>query len=575
MSRLPAAVLVAVLVALPADLRAQRAGGGTVLPADDPAPADLILTNGLVRTVDPAEPVAEAVAVRDGRILLVGSAREVEVHRGPSTRVVDLAGRTLIPGMIDAHGHLPGLGSALRSVDLVGSRSYDEVVERVRERARRARDDEWITGRGWDQNEWPVTRFPTHELLSEAVPDHPVVLTRVDGHALLANAEAMERAGVDADTPDPAGGRIVRDSRTGEPTGVFVDNAMRLVRRAVPDETPEQVRDGIRRAQSELNRVGLTSIHDAGVSAETVELYREMAGAGELTVRNYVMLREDLEGLEPFFRRGPTDDLDGSGMVAVRAIKVSVDGALGSRGAALLDRYADAPDEDGLVLVEPEWLERVAVAALENGFQLNVHAIGDRGNRLVLDIFERALERVPAADHRFRIEHAQILHRHDIVRFRDLGVIPSMQAIHQASDMSWVPQRIGWSRSQGAYAWRSLLDAGVIVPGGSDFPVEPPDPLLSFHAAVTRQDRSGFPAGGWFPEQRMTRDEALRHLTIWPAHASFQEDRVGSITPGKLADLVVLSRDPLTVPDDEILDTEVWMTVVGGEVVYEAGGGGR
>lgn len=531
-------------------------------------PADLILTGGNVYTVDESHPRAQAVAVRDGRVVFVGSSSEAEALRGAGTRVVDLEGKTVIPGMIDSHGHLPGLGTALRTVDLVGTRSYDEIIAHVADRAAEVPEGTWIVGRGWDQNEWADTRFPHHEALSEVVPDHPVILTRVDGHAVFVNAEALEIAGVEAGTPDPSGGRIVRDE-SGEAIGVFVDRAMDLIRRHVPDENMDEVRKGILLAQRHLNSVGLTGMHDAGVSAEMADLYLEMARAGELTVRNHVMLREDLEGLQPFFERGPRANADGSHFVTLRSVKVSIDGALGSRGAALLEPYADEPGHRGLVLVPRDELQAVADAALEHGFQLNVHAIGDRGNRMVLDVFEEALEKRPTPDHRFRIEHAQILHRHDIPRFAELGVIPSMQAIHQSSDMPWAEPRLGWTRLLGAYAWRSLLNTGVVIPGGSDFPVEPADPLLSFHAAVTRQNADGWPAGGWFPAETMTRDEALRHMTVWGAYASFMEDVTGSLTPGKLADIVVLDRDIMTIPAGEILHADVVMTVVGGEIVYE------
>jgi predicted amidohydrolase YtcJ len=391
----------------------------------------------------------------------------------------------------------------------------------------------------------------------------------VDGHAVFANRAAMERAGITGDTPDPPGGRIVRDPDSGEALGVFVDRAMDRLRSVVPAEGRSQIREGLLLAQARLNQVGLTSIHDAGSPAEVLDLYEEMARAGQLTVRVHAMIREDLDGLRPFFERGPRYDVDGSHFLNVGSIKVSVDGALGSRGAALLEDYSDEPGNNGLLFPIADDLPEIARRALETGFQLNVHAIGDRANRLVLDVFEHALEEVPVADHRFRIEHAQILHRHDIPRFAQLGVIPSMQAIHQASDMAWVPDRLGYTRMLGSYAWRSLLNTGVVIPGGSDFPVESADPLLSFHAAVTRQNGDDWPAGGWQPAQVMTREEALRHMTIWGAYAAFMEDVTGSITPGKLADIVVLDRDIMTVPGDEILDAEVVLTIVNGEVVYD------
>lgn len=536
------------------------------LVAQESEDADLVLLNGNVYTVDAAHPRAQAVAVRGGRVVFVGSTREAEALIGAGTEVVDLEGQTMIPGMIDSHGHLAGLGSALRIVDLVGTRSYDEVIERVVERAGGVQAGQWVQGRGWDQNEWGVTRFPEHAALSVAVPDHPVVLGRVDGHALLANSMAMQRAGIDRNTPDPAGGRIIRDEN-GDATGVFIDRAMGLVRTVIPNEGPAETHEGLLLAQAELNRLGLTGMHDAGVGRGTIDIYEEMAARGEWTVRNHVMITPS--DLEHYLALGPRKSIGGNNFLSVAAIKVSVDGALGSRGAALLEGYSDEPQNTGLITVPEEELYPIAEAALRSGFQLNVHAIGDRANRMVLNTFERALEADPRADHRFRVEHAQILHRHDLPRFAQLGVIPSMQSIHQASDMYWAENRLGWTRLQGAYAWRSLLDTGVIIPGGSDFPVESPDPLLSFHAAVSRQDADNWPAGGWFPQEIMTRDEGLRHMTLWGAQASFMEDEVGSIEPGKLADFVVLSQDIMTVPVERILETTILKTFVGGRLVYD------
>ncbi len=534
-------------------------------------PADLLLLNGRVYTADAAHPRAQAVAVRGDRIVFVGSSHEAALLRGPRTNVVDLGGKTVVPGLTDSHGHFTSLGSALLTVDLVGTTSYEQVVERVARKATQTAAGSWIRGRGWDQNDWPDTRFPTHEALSRAVSGHPVVLARIDGHALLANARAMQLAGITRDTPDPEGGRILRDA-SGEPTGVFIDNAMSLVSRVMPAPTAAEMRQAVQLAMRELNRLGITSIHDAGVSCNEIRLYEQLARGNDWTVRNYVMIDGDSDQcLNEMFKLGPRDNIDGRHMLAVRAIKLSADGALGSRGARLIEPYLDEPDQLGLQLIPPARIEDVARRALQNGFQLNVHAIGDGANRTVLDAFESALKAHPKADHRFRIEHAQILHAQDIPRFAQLGVIPSMQTVHQTSDMYWAENRVGWTRIQGAYAWRSLLDTGVIIAGGSDFPVESPDPLYSFKAAVSRQDADGWPAGGWLPQQRMTRTEALQHLTIWPAYASFRENIVGSITPGKLADLVVLSQDIMTVPTESILDTRVVMTIVGGRVVYETG----
>jgi hypothetical protein len=537
------------------------------LSAQQPAqPADLIVTAARVYTADGARPQAQAVAVRGGRFVFVGSTREAMTLRGPTTRVLELPGRTIIPGMTDAHAHLLGLGMALRNVDLVGTRAYGEVVARVAARARETRTGEWIRGRGWNQNDWPDTRFPTHETLSRAVPDHPVVLTRVDGHASLVNAMALSLAGITSRTPDPPGGRIIRDAR-GEPTGVLVDAAQGLVNRVVPPPSDEEIRSAAAAAIREANRWGLTAIHDAGVNTRTIAVYERMAAEGPYPLRHYIMIRDDSAALNRFFARDPQLGLHG-GRLWIRAVKLSADGALGSRGAALLEDYSDEPGNRGLATTPAAYVLDVARRSLRGGFQLCVHAIGDAANRSVLDAFETALRENPVADHRFRVEHAQVLHRQDVTRFAELGVIPSMQASHQTSDMHWAMNRLGWTRIQGAYAWRSLLNTGVVVPNGSDFPVEAVNPLISFHAAVTRQDANGWPAGGWFPAERMTREEALLSMTIWPAYAAFMERESGSITPGKYADFVVLDQDIMTAAPERILDTQVVMTVWNGEVAY-------
>ncbi len=564
--RLPAAATLVALAATmligPSHASAQQRTA-VLAPA-----ADLILTNGRIYTVDSDRPMVRAMAVRDGKVAFVGSDSGVMALRGAGTRVIDLAGRTVIPGMVDAHAHFLGLGTSLASVDLTGARSYAEVIARVVAKARTVPAGSWIQGRGWDQNDWGNTAFPTHEALSAAVPDHPVLLTRVDGHANLANAAAMKLAGVDADTKDPAGGRIERDA-SGAPTGVFVDNAQGLVGRVVPASTPQQRRDALVAARDEMHRWGLTGIHDAGAARSTIDLYEELAKAGELQLRTYVMIGDSKPALDNYFARGPQSALYGD-MLWIRSIKLYADGALGSRGAALLDPYTDDPNNSGLLVTDPKHIEEVAERALVGGFQVATHAIGDRGNRVVLDAYEQALRAHPTVDHRFRVEHAQILNHDDIPRFAELDVIPSMQAVHQTSDMYWAGTRLGVSRLYGAYAWRSLMDTGMPVPNGSDFPVERVNPLFSFHSAVSRQNDDNLPTGGWYPEQRMTREEALKSMTIWPAFAGFQEHILGSLTPGKLADFVILDQDIMRVPAELILDTRVMATYVGGKAVYEA-----
>jgi len=532
-----------------------------------PSPADLIVTNARIYTVDDNHPFVSAMAVRDGKVQFVGSVREAMLFRGPSTKVLDLTGRTVVPGMVDAHAHLFGLGDFLRNIDLTDTRSFDEIVSRVAARAGQSPSGRWIEGRGWDQNKWGDTRFPTHDALSRVSPNNPVVLTRIDGHAILANAAAMRAAGVTAATKDPAGGRIERGAN-GEPTGVFVDNAMSIVERVVPNMSHDEMRAATLAAIAEANRWGLVGVHDAGEPRDVLDVFEELAKAGNFNLRVYAMIGDDSAAIAHYFQRGPQAGLYDN-KLWIRSIKLYADGALGSRGAALLDPYADDPKNNGLLRSTPDHLRDVATQALRNGFQVATHAIGDRGNRVVLDAYEAALKAVPVADHRFRIEHVQVLDHADVPRFAQLGVIPSMQAVHQTSDMYWASTRLGYAHTLGAYAWRSLLNTGVIIPDGSDFPVERVNPLYSFHSAVSRQDEHDWPPGGWFPEQRMTRDEALKGMTIWPAFAAFQEQTMGSLTTGKLADFVILDRDIMVVPESQILGTTVVATYIGGRAVYE------
>ena len=559
MSRLIGATVVCALLAGP--VRAQTGGS-------EPAPpADLIVTAAHIYTVDPDRPTVQALAVRDGLVAFAGGVREAMALKGPRTRILDLGDATVIPGIVDAHLHLLGVGEALRVVDLTGAASYDEVIRRVAARARDARPGEWIRGRGWNQNDWPGRQFPTEAPLSRAVPDHPVVLERVDGHAVLGNALALRLAGVSAATPDPAGGRIVRGA-DGAPTGVFVDNAEALLERAVPPPSRDETRAAILAAVAEVHRWGLTGIHDPGVGAATLDQYEALAREGRFDLRDYVMVAGDSADLAAAFARGPQQALFG-GRLWVRSIKLYADGALGSRGAALLEDYSDDPGNRGLLVTDTNAIRRVAIEALRHGFQVCTHAIGDRGNRLTLDAYEAALDTVPTADHRFRVEHAQVLSPRDIPRFAELGVIPSMQTSHQTSDMTWAVDRLGWTRIQGAYAWRALLNTGVVIPNGTDAPVERINPMIGFHAAITRQDGSGWPAGGWFPAQRMTREEALESMTIWPAYAAFMERMAGSLTAGKVADFTVLDQDIMTAAPERILETRVLMTVLGGQTVYQ------
>jgi len=533
-----------------------------------PPRADLIVTGARIYTVDATRPRVEALVIRGTRLAFVGSASEAAALAGPSTRVIDLHGATVIPGMTDSHAHLLDMGLGLERADLRGASSLDDVIARVAARARTAPAGSWVYGWGWDQNLWPGGRFPTHEALDRALGDHPVVLDRIDGHAVLANALAMQAAHVDRNTPDPSGGKILRDA-AGNPTGVFVDNAVGLVVRAEPPMSDGETRSALLAAVRECNRWGITGLHDAGVSRRVLDLYDTLARSGSLTLRDYAMVADDSAALVYYFGKGPQSALY-DGHLWIRSVKLYADGALGSRGAALLAPYSDDPGNTGLLVSTPEHLRDVATRALRAGFQIATHAIGDRGNRMALDAYGAALKAVPTADHRFRIEHASVIDPADILRFAELGVIPSMQGVFAPSDMNWAADRLGPSRVLNAYAWRSLLNTGVIIPDGSDMPVERVSPLYSFHGAVTRQDDRGWPPGGWYPAQRMTREEALEGMTLWAAYAGFQEHDLGSLTAGKYADFVVLDRDIMTVGEGDIIGTKVLATYIGGRAVYEA-----
>jgi predicted amidohydrolase YtcJ len=537
---------------------------------------DAVYINASIHTADDDAPRARAMAIKDGRIAAIGDERDVLAAAGDGAEIIDLAGATVLPGLIDAHGHLAGLGSlSLGVIDLSGTESYDEVIDRVEARAREVAPGEWILGRGWDHESWPDRTLPSHHALSEATPANPVWLNRVDGHAALANARAMEAAGVTRSTASPRGGEILRD-QDGRPTGVFVDNAESLIERAIPSSALARAEDLILAAQDACLAAGLTGVHDMGVSPSLADLYQQIEADGRLKLRVYALISG------PYAVRYFEDHEPHIGeRVTIRGCKLYMDGAMGSRGAWLLDPYADrstgpaGEPYTGLAVSEPDLIESVATHALAKGYQVCTHAIGDRANREVLDAYERAFLDMPWPedyDHRFRIEHAQLLHPDDIKRFRQMGVIPSMQPTHCTSDMRWVEARVGADRARGACAWRSLIDSGAIIAGGSDFPVESHNPFLGFYAAITRQNPAGEPSGGWFPEHRMTREEALKSMTIWSAHAAFEEDIKGSLTPGKLADFIIIDRDIMTCPPADVLDTRVLRTVVGGEVVYQAEG---
>jgi len=522
--------------------------------------AVMLLINGRIHTLDVGGTVVDALVVRDGRIAFAG--RGGGVNAAPAEEIIDLGGRTVLPGLVDAHGHLMHLARARLSFDARGG-SEDEVARRVGDWAATRPRGEWIGGRNWDQNRWPGRRFPDKASLDRAAPDHPVALVRIDGHATWANSAALAAGGIDRGTPDPPGGLITRDGQ-GEPTGLLIDTAQRLLQRVEPRPSDAQFDRAVRECVGDCLAVGLTGIHEMGAELYALAAYRRLIERGQFPFRNYVAVAgRSASTWDHYRQRGP--EAAGEGRLVVGALKLLADGALGSRGAALHEPYCDDPGNTGLVLVPGEEVERLTLEAGALGFQVCVHAIGDRANALVLDAFERALVRAPRHDHRHRVEHAQVLADRDIPRFHRLGVLPSMQATHCTSDMAWAAERLGPERLRGAYAWRSLLATGVVIAGGSDFPVESPNPFHGIHAAVTRRPREG-DAPGWQPEQRMTRQEAVRSFTSWNAYASRQEADLGTLEPGKRADLVVLSDDVFTCPDERIPDIRPVLTLVGGQV---------
>ncbi len=535
-------------------------------------PADLVLVNGKIVTLEASEPEVQALAARGGIIVALGDDGEVRRHVGPDTAVLDLAGALAIPGFIEGHGHFLSLGRARMQLDLTRARTWDEIVAMVAEAASAAQPGEWILGRGWHQEKWDrapepsVQGMPTHAALSAASPANPVLLTHASGHAAFANTRALELAGVTAATPDPAGGEIVRDA-AGSPTGALRETAQGLVARALEQEWNEATaRRQVALATEDCLAKGITSFQDAGSSFREIDFLRTLAERGELDLRLWVMVRE---GNEALAERLAGYKILGAGgdYLTVRAIKRSIDGALGSHGAWLLAPYEDLPASTGLNTYPVADLAETARLALEHGFQLCVHAIGDRGNRETLDVFAGVFAGRPdARELRWRIEHAQHLHPEDIPRFAELGVIASMQAVHCTSDAPWVPQRIGDQRAEeGAYVWRKLIDSGAVVSNGTDAPVEDVSPIASYYSTVSRRLADG---SVFYPDQRMTRMEALESYTKNAAYAAFEEDIKGTLAVGKLADVTVLSRDILTIPEDEIPGTQVRYTIVGGEVRY-------
>lgn len=532
---------------------------------------DRILVNAIVHTMDDSRPKVEAVAITGGRISAIGSTANILASKGPNTEVIDLMGATVVPGLKESHGHFVGIGQSQMALNLVGTKSWDEVVARVAAAVKGRPKGAWIVGRGWHEGKWEskpaklIRGFPPHDALSAASPENPVYLVRADGHAGFANAQAMALMKVDRNTKPPAGGDIIRDER-GEATGVFVDAAQRLIQ--PPSPTEADIREAIRLATQECLRKGITFIDDAGEDLATIAILKDLAAKGQLGVRVYAMIR----GLNNLKRFGPPQPGGPESFLSVRSLKLSIDGALGSRGAKLLEPYVDDAGNTGLWVTDPAVVREAALYGIENGFQVNVHAIGDAGNRSVLDAFEAAFAAHPEKkDVRFRDEHSQILDEKDIPRFGKLGVIASIQGIHGTSDLPWASQRLGEARVlEGAYVWQKLKKSGAVLINGTDAPVEDVDPIKSFYASVTRRSESGVPPGGYQPDQKLSRVEALRSYTKDAYWASFAEANGGTIAPGKWADLTVLSKDILTVPDADLLKTEVLYTIVNGKVAYQS-----
>ncbi len=526
-----------------------------------------LVSNARIITADATRPFAEAMVYdADGRILALGDGEALRA-KYPNHIALDAKGRAIVPGLIDAHGHVLGLGQTLSQVNLVDTASKTEILARLREHAATLPADAWLLGRGWDQNDWPEKVFPTAADLDAAFPDRPVWLERVDGHAAWANSAAMKFAPrALAGDWQPDGGRIERVD--GKATGVFVDGAMGLIEGAIPKPTSAMIEQALSKAMTEAARHGLTGVHDAGVSLETLQAYQRLADRGAMPIRVDAMADGDGAALAMLCDKGLYEH-DG-GHLRMRTVKLYADGALGSRGAALLEDYSDDHGNRGLLVMSEAQLRTAIDKARRCGVQVATHAIGDRANRLVIDLYERALGADASSDHRWRIEHAQIVALADIPRVARLGIIASMQPTHATSDMPWAEQRVGATRIVGGYAWRKFRDAGARLALGSDFPVESVDPLLGLYAAESRQDKQGQPLTGWFANERLTPWEALRGFTLDAAYAGFDEQRVGSLEVGKRADFVILSRDPLTVSPAHLLGTRVMATYVDGKAVYTA-----
>jgi len=536
-------------------------------------PADIVFKNGNVYTANDSSPKAEAVAVKGDRIVFVGSNAEAGRYVAANTRVVDLHGNTVLPGFADAHQHLSGVGFREMTLNLEGINSLDELLAKLKARVDQAKPGEWVTGRGWIETHWTPPVFPTRWDLDKVSPNNPVILGRADGHGAVANSAAFTLAGIDKSTPNPFGGEISKDKKSGEPNGMLLDAAQGLVRRKVPATTRADDERAVILGVKRDIELGWTQVQDAGGGYQDVAIFKKLYASGEIKLRIYKAVYGPGPSANKLISEGPIIG-EFQNRMTVRTIKVVSDGALGSRGAALLAPYSDAPDTAGFLTVKADELRPMLIEAARKGIQVETHAIGDKANRFILDEYETALNAVPVAerkiaDPRWRVEHAQIVNPLDIPRFMKLGIIPSMQPSHAIGDLFFAPSRLGMERLKGAYAWQSFIKSGVVVPGGSDAPVERGEPMIEFYAAVARKDQKGFSAEGWHPEEAVTREQALKMFTAWPAYAAFEEKLRGTIETGKLADLTILSADIMKIPELEILKTRCVMTVINGEIVFE------
>ncbi len=538
-------------------------------------PADIVFKNANVYTANDAQPKAEAIAIKYGRIVFVGSNADAKKYESKkSANVRDLKGATVVPGMADAHYHFSGVGFREMNLNLEGTVSLDDFLAKVKARVDKAKPGEWITGRGWIETFWKPQAFPTRWDLDKIAPANPVFLTRADGHGAVVNSVALQLAKIDKNTESPFGGEIMQDKQRGEPNGMLLDRAQALVSRNIPSATKAEFEQALLLADKRSTSLGWTQVQDAGVGWDQIELVKKLYGEQKLKIRLYEAIRGPGADAQRLLREGAQIGLY-DGKLTIRTIKVSIDGALGSKGAALLDNYADH-DTNGFLTFKEEQVVPMLEEALKKTIQVETHAIGDRANRTILDWYETAFNDVPMIlrmdrnPPRWRIEHAQILSPTDIPRFAKLGVIPSMQPSHAIGDLHFAPSRLGMKRLEGAYAWQTLIKSGVVIAGGSDAPVERGEPMIEFYAAVARKDQKGFSGEGWHPEEKVTREQALKMFTTWASYAAFEEKQRGTIEPNKWADLTILSADIMQIPEVEILKTKCVMTVIGGEIVFDA-----